>query len=55
MTDVQQLVDTREFLLLNTEGSELKARITSTFDKVAEFQTVNRALDSSDASLMVKS
>jgi hypothetical protein len=54
MTDVQQLVDTREFLLLNTEGSELKARITSTFDKVAEFQTVNRALDSSDASLMVK-
>lgn len=54
MTDAQQLVDTREFLLLNTEGLELKSKITSTFNRVAEFQSVYKALNSSELSLMVK-
>lgn len=38
--DLQQLVDTKEFLLMITEEADLKSKITSTFKKVAEFHTV---------------
>ena len=54
MTDAQQLVDTREFLLLNTKNSDLKSRITVTFKILAEFQSVYKTLSSSDESLLVR-
>ena len=38
--DLQQLVDTKEFLLIITEGVNLKSNITSPIKKVAEFQAV---------------
>ncbi|XP_070495883.1 uncharacterized protein [Chironomus tepperi] len=38
--DLQKLVDTKEFLLIITEGADLKSKIISTIKKVAEFQAV---------------
>ena len=38
--DLQQLVDTKEFLLIITEGVNLKSNITSPIKKIAEFQAV---------------
>ncbi|KAL7051821.1 hypothetical protein ACKWTF_004645 [Chironomus riparius] len=37
---LQELFDTKEFLLISTEGTNLKSNITSTIRKVAEFQAV---------------
>lgn len=53
--DLQQLVDTKEFLLMITEGTDLKSKITSTIKKVAEFRTVFiQPLDRKHKELLVR-
>jgi len=54
-TDLQQLIDTKEFLLIITEGVNLKSNITSTIKNVAELQAVFvESLDTKHNELLVR-
>lgn len=54
MADLQNLIDSKEYLLLKTKESDLKASIMTSFRGVAEFQAVfKRPLKNEDQKLLV--
>jgi len=53
--DNQELVDVREFILIELEDPDMKKPITITFEKVAKFQTIfNEQLQECDETIYVK-
>ena len=53
-TDLQSLYDSKEFIILKTKESDLKASIMTSFRRVSEFQAVfKRPLNNDDKELLV--